>query len=170
MRAWWLGCSVVLATACGAGQAGADAGAQRDAVVDTGSARPVDAGADAPMGTDAAGETDAGGGSDASEARTCAYGGGCDLLAQDCGPGRACVPTDTASTCIVAGAGGPDASCTASTDCQAGEVCLGNGTCEPLACAPSDCVVPRWVYVALSGSDGMPLPSGVGVCLLEGSP
>lgn len=181
-----LTCALALA-ACGTTQEPSDVGADTDAgggrdasaTVDSGgrhdaSTRPIDAapthdapaphdeggGHDAPFPTDV-GRTDAG--------RHCTYGGGCDLLAQDCPFGRACVPGPSASTCVDTGTFFPHQvgdPCLGPGECAPGSVCdLATSACESLACDPSDCVSPFWVYQALTDASGGTLPSGVGVCV-----
>lgn len=127
----------------------------------------TDGGASVDASTLADGEDDAFASPDA--AARCAYGGGCDLRGQDCASTEACVPGARASLCTSAGAAAVGEACAAVADCVAGAVCAPDGHCAPLACAPSDCTIPRWVYVPLADTTGAPLPSGVGVCLLEGT-
>ena len=161
-----LGVGLVLALgACGPGGGAPDGAAATADTGGTGSdAGPErDAGADAS--TDGAASADAG--------RPCAYGGGCDLLAQDCPAGQACVPGPGASECVPAGVAPAGTPCAEASSCAPRTVCVpdgASGTCRGLACAPSDCTVPAWVYVRLGDGSGAPLPNGVGICITEGMP
>ncbi len=101
----------------------------------------------------------------------CRYGGGCDLLARNCGTGQACVPGHTASECAPAGPNPLGAPCVRPTDCAPGLLCFGGSVdsqfSRRLACEASDCTPPDWIYRELGGAPGSMLPNGVALCFPE---
>mgnify|MGYP004245392267 CR=1 FL=1 len=56
---------------------------------------------------------------------------GCDLLAQDCNPGRGCFLLSTGRQCLWAGQGYVGQACQYPTECMAGLTCMGS-SCVPL--------------------------------------
>jgi hypothetical protein len=147
---------IACATASGGNAGGDDAGTNHhpDSHINVSDSPPGQP--DAPVG----GQPDAPGASCSKSP--------CSLSPQcGCGPGMACDLDGTmiasgGTMCRTAGPGGTDAPCTATTDCAAGQVCLGNpGLCKKWCANNGDCSSNMCVVDVVSGTT--PIPGAI-VC------